>query len=175
MKQPDRRAILAGLAALGVAGTGAMAAEDPSATTVFWEDLVPGSDDDAESTFFSTLKELGYIQHGQTLPWMKQPPVGVVTSYNESVVRIPGYVVPLTMDGEGVTEGLLVPYVGACIHVPPPPANQIVFLRMKEPTPQEGLWDPIWATGLFNTVAVETDLAEVGYIMTDAATTPYED
>ena len=46
--------------------------------------------------------------------------------YNGKLVRIPGYLVPLEYDGTGVSAALLVPYVGACIHVPPPPANQMV-------------------------------------------------
>ena len=82
---------------------------------------------------------------------------------------------PLSLEGTGVTEGLLVPYVGACIHVPPPPANQIVFIRLKEAKDEAALWDPVWATGLFTTQAVETELADVGYLMAEATLTPYEE
>ena len=171
MSRLNRRMFLAGLTFAAATPLRALADDQPPATTVWWKDLVP--ENDSEGTFIETLRELNLIQQGETLPWLKQPPVGMVSEFNERMVRIPGYVVPLTLDGEGVTEGLLVPYVGACIHVPPPPANQIVFLRFKEPTPQDGLWDPVWATGRFNTAAVETDLAEAGYIMTETATEPY--
>ncbi|MEM7544135.1 MAG: DUF3299 domain-containing protein [Pseudomonadota bacterium] len=171
MSRLDRRMLLAGLALAAARPLGAFADDEPPATTLYWEDLVPATQ--GGGTFIDTLREMNLIQHGQTLPWLKQAPVEMVSDFNERLVRIPGYVVPLTMDGEGVTEGLLVPYVGACIHVPPPPANQIVFLRFQEPTHQDGLWNPIWATGRFNTAAVETDLAETGYIMTETTTEPY--
>lgn len=171
MSHLNRRAIIAGLALAAAQPLRAFAGDQPPAQTVLWGDLVPKTEN--EGTFLDTLRELNLIQQGETLPWRKQPPAAMVSDFNERMVRIPGYVVPLTLDGQGVTEGLLVPYVGACIHVPPPPANQIVFLRFQEPTPQDGLWDPVWATGRFNTAAVETDLAEAGYVMTETATEPY--
>ncbi len=171
MSHLNRRSIIAGLTLAAAQPLRAWADDRPPAKTLYWKDLVPLIQ--GEGTFIDTLRELNLIQQGETLPWRKQPPVGMVSDYNERIVRIPGYVVPLTFDGQGVTEGLLVPYVGACIHVPPPPANQIVFLRFEKPTPQDGLWDPIWATGRFNTAAVETDLAEAGYVMTETETEPY--
>ncbi|MDG1208028.1 MAG: DUF3299 domain-containing protein [Paracoccaceae bacterium] len=171
MSRLNRRALLAGLTLIAAQPYRAYGEDQPPAKTVYWKDLVPETE--GEGTFIETLRDLNLIQQGETLPWRKQPPVGMVSDFNERRVRIPGYVVPLTLDGEGVTEGLLVPYVGACIHVPPPPANQIVFLRFEKPTPQDGLWDPVWATGRFNMAAVETDLAEAGYVMTETATEPY--
>ena len=47
-------------------------------------------------------------------------------------VHIGGYVVPLDFDATRVKEFLLVPFVGACIHVPPPPANQIVYVKTEQ-------------------------------------------
>jgi len=167
----DRRALLAGLALAAAQPLRALADDQPPVTEVWWKDLIP--QDENGGTFYDTLKDIGVVQHGEMLPWIQQPPAAMVDTYNDRLVRIPGYVVPLTQDGLGVTEGLLVPYVGACIHVPPPPANQIVFLEFEEPTPQDGLWDPIWATGRFNMAAVETDLAGVGYVMKNASTEPY--
>ncbi len=171
MSHLNRRALLAGLSLVAAQPLRGFADDQPPVTTVMWGDLVPKTEN--EGTFYDTLKELGLVQQGEVLPWMKQAPVKMVTDYNDRMIRVPGYVVPLTLDGQGVTEGLLVPYVGACIHVPPPPANQIVFLRFSKPTPQDGLWDPVWATGRFNTAAVETDLAEAGYIMTETVTQAY--
>ncbi|MEM7523753.1 MAG: DUF3299 domain-containing protein [Pseudomonadota bacterium] len=171
MSDLHRRTILAALAFTATPFARAVASEEPP--TVLWDDLVPKTA--GEGAFFETLKDLGVLRQGElSLPWVKQPPAEMVTTYNNQIVRIPGFVVPLTQDGLGVSEGLLVPYVGACIHVPPPPVNQIVFLRFREPIVQNGLWDPIWATGKFNTAAVETDLAEAGYVMVDAEMAPYE-
>ncbi len=66
---------------------------------------------------------------------------------NGSMVRIPGYALPLEMSGASTTEMLLVPYVGACIHVPAPPPNQIVHVTPSEPIELEGLYQAVWITG----------------------------
>lgn len=62
-------------------------------------------------------------------------------------IRIPGYVLPLEYDGEQVTEFLLVPYVGACIHTPPPPANQIIHVKPNASFRAKGMFTPVWVTG----------------------------
>ena len=166
-----RRSFIALAAAAGLAPSLARA-EEP--ITVVWEDLVPK--DEELGTFYATLKELGLLKVGDNkIPWAIQPPAAMVRDYDDKVVQIPGFIVPLSLEGTGVTEGLLVPYVGACIHVPPPPANQIVFVQLKEATDEAALWDPVWATGRFATQAVETELADVGYMMAEAVLRPYEE
>ena len=62
-------------------------------------------------------------------------------------IRLPGYLLPLEFSGKRVTEFLLVPWVGACIHTPPPPPNQIVHVRTGEPFEMTGVFQPIWVTG----------------------------
>lgn len=62
-------------------------------------------------------------------------------------VRIPGYVLPLEFDGDRVTEFLLVPYVGACIHTPPPPANQIIYVKPNASFAISGMFTPVWVSG----------------------------
>ena len=59
-------------------------------------------------------------------------------------VRIPGYVLPTEFSGDKVVEFLLVPYVGACVHTPPPPANQMVHVKVDEGFTSEGLFAPVW-------------------------------
>jgi len=74
-------------------------------------------------------------------------------------VRIPGYLLPLEFDGDKVTEFLLVPYVGACIHTPPPPPNQIVHVKIEEAyTTDGGLYTPIWVNGLMKTERSQSSL-----------------
>ena len=66
-------------------------------------------------------------------------------------VRIPGYVVPLEDYARDVSEFLLVPSYGACIHTPPPPPNQMVYVVMEPGRTVEVLWwglDPIWIEGV---------------------------
>jgi hypothetical protein len=67
-------------------------------------------------------------------------------------VRIPGYLLPLEFEGDRVSEFLLVPYVGACIHTPPPPPNQIVHVKTDDAyTTDGGLYTPVWVNGLMKT------------------------
>ena len=62
-------------------------------------------------------------------------------------VRIPGYLLPLEIKEQKVVEFLLVPTVGACIHTPTPPANQMVHVRYPEGFAIQGLYEPIWISG----------------------------
>jgi len=63
------------------------------------------------------------------------------------IVRLPGYVLPIEFKGKQVTEFLLVPWVGACIHTPPPPPNQIVHVKSDKPLEIDGMFDAVWVTG----------------------------
>lgn len=62
-------------------------------------------------------------------------------------VRIPGYLLPLEFDGTGVKEFLLVPYVGACIHAPAPPPNQIVHVKISDAFSTDQIYTPVWVAG----------------------------
>ena len=90
-------------------------------------------------------------------------PVPVVSELNGKKVRIGGYVVPLDFDATKVTEFLLVPFVGACIHVPPPPANQIIYVKSAQGITLKGEFDPVYVTGTLTTEGQFTGLAETGY------------
>ena len=85
--------------------------------------------------------------------------------WNGRIVRLSGFVIPLDQDGTGVRVFMLVPYVGACIHVPPPPANQLVLVTSERPYEVEGLFAPVTVTGMFGAAATSTRLAEVGYAL----------
>jgi uncharacterized protein len=104
-------------------------------------------------------------------PWMSsrrlQPGAGhhagVVAELDGKRVRIGGYVVPLDFDATTVKEFLLVPYVGACIHVPPPPPNQIIYVKTEKGFEIGGTFDPVYVTGTIKTASQYTGLAETGY------------
>jgi hypothetical protein len=105
-------------------------------------------------------------------PWMSQkslqPGRGaspVVEELNGKRVRLGGYVVPLEFDSTTVKEFLLVPFVGACIHVPPPPPNQIVYVKSEKGIDVSGSFDPVWVTGTLKTAAASTGLADTGYTL----------
>jgi hypothetical protein len=101
--------------------------------------------------------------------WMSGPvksgeaPAPVVTALDGKRVRIGGYVVSLDFDATRVKEFLLVPFVGACIHVPPPPANQIVYVKSAKGFDVSGMFEPVWVTGTLKVSTAFTGLAEAGY------------
>ena len=82
---------------------------------------------------------------------------------NGSYIKMPGFIIPFEASAEGVTTFMLVPYVGACIHTPPPPANQLVMVNSKDPWPGDQLWDPVWVTGTMRTQLQSTKLGQTGY------------
>ena len=99
----------------------------------------------------------------------------VVESLDGQQVRIPGYVVPLDFDGQTrMKEFLLVPYYGACIHTPPPPANQVVHVVSDTSVEIGDTYDPVWAIGTISTETTLSDLAESGYRLQIDRIEPYE-
>jgi uncharacterized protein len=90
-------------------------------------------------------------------------------------VSIPGFMVPLEDDLDVVTEFLLVPYAGACIHVPPPPPNQIVYVKMNTNTKvQVTFTDPILVTGTLKISTVQSPYGDVSYDLSGESVVPYQ-
>ena len=136
-----------------------------------WSDLVP----DTSGVDMDRLRMMGVVQHGEmTTPFDQELGGKVTDEFNDQTVRMPGYLLPLDFKGMAMTTGLLVPYVGACIHVPPPPPNQLVFLTTDTPYELQGLFEPVWVTGTFGTASTETQLAEVGYALSADNIEPYD-
>ena len=79
-------------------------------------------------------------------------------------IKLPAYVVPLESNTESYNEFLLVPYFGACIHVPPPPPNQTIFAVDKKGIKNQ-LFDAVWAYGTLQIETTNSELAESGYSM----------
>jgi hypothetical protein len=101
---------------------------------------------------------------------------------NGALVRLPGYLLPLEFSGQQVTEFLLVPWIGACIHTPPPPPNQIVHVKSAKPFEMKGMFDAVWVTGRMATSAGKRSLhlvdgsadVEIGYSMRATLVEPYK-
>lgn len=97
----------------------------------------------------------------------------VVEELDGNMIRIPGFVVPLVEEGMKVTEFFLVPYFGACIHVPPPPSNQMIHVTFEPGTNVENLYDAIWISGELKVSTVAHELGTAGYTMEAFQIEPY--
>jgi hypothetical protein len=90
-------------------------------------------------------------------------------------VRLPGFIVPLEIDERGrVTELFLVPYFGACIHVPPPPPNQIVHVTLQEGMSVESIYAAFWITGRMKVAKKSTRLGASAYTIAAETVENYE-
>jgi hypothetical protein len=156
--------LLAGLLAGSIstcawAEASAQAAADPGpAREISWEDLLPE----------------GWVPPSLAIDHFfdPEPPepanladVPVVPELDGQRVKLPGYLVPLAMEEEKLKEFLMVPYFGACIHVPPPPPNQIVFVSLPEAVFVEDPYGPHWVTGVLRTSSSSTELADAAYTL----------
>ncbi|MBL8697970.1 MAG: DUF3299 domain-containing protein [Alphaproteobacteria bacterium] len=174
---PRRRLLAIALSApLGLRATIAAAQERRGAAggprTLQWRDLVPGGFDiDAiYKRYAEAVAEMGEDdpraeeKRREVAAAFAQAPV--VAELDGSIVRLPGYPVPLDGDVRAMKSFLLVPFYGACIHVPPPPPNQIVHVVADKPVRLPGpITDPVWATGVMRVQPARTELAEAGYTL----------
>ena len=159
-------------------------AEDP--VELKWRDLVPKIVAPATKpkTFFQgstpaddsgeppqPLPEGKFMQMKRRQPGAGRPPL-LVPELNGKSVRLGGYVVPLDFEATNVKEFLLVPFVGACIHVPPPPANQIVYVKVDKGFEISDTFAPVTVTGTIKTDLAVTGLADAGYTMEASSVEP---
>lgn len=135
-----------------------------------WSELIPA---DApvqvmQSAPLHDLSQLADALAAEAAPAATQqsPRAPVVEALDGQAIKLPGYIVPLDVTDEGrVTEFLLVPYFGACIHVPPPPSNQIVHVTAELGVLLDALYQPFWVEGPLRVEQSSSELAEAGYQM----------
>ncbi len=142
--------------------------------TIEWTDLMPEED-------LKLLQQMPEVQHDYSQPspfddnYQGDDPAAaqwqqiltsakVVEKYNNTKVRVPGFVVPLEFDAEqNVTSFFLVPYFGACIHVPPPPPNQMIFVSGAKNLKADMIYSPFWISGTLTTEVMTHDLGQAAY------------
>ncbi|MNQ83209.1 hypothetical protein D3C85_982820 [compost metagenome] len=135
-----------------------------------WSQMIP-PDAPVEVPNMKPLHDLSQISDAlsaESAPAARQdmPNAPVVQSLDGQHIRLPGYIVPLEVSEAGrTTEFLLVPYFGACIHVPPPPSNQIVHVKSEIGVKLEELYQPYWIEGAMQVKASTSELADAGYQM----------
>jgi len=150
------------------------AAQTPTADirTIEWADLVPPDYRPAE-LLKKYRREVAKLRdgdrRGQELAdelraaWESAP---VVEALNGKAVKLSGFLVTLEGDGKAVSEFLLVPFFGACIHVPPPPSNQIVLVRTgARPFKIRQSFEQVSVTGRLRTERARNELASASYVI----------
>ncbi len=177
-----RRRVMQVLGALGAAGgaSSSWAAAEVVANKVRqlqWSDLVPkgwdpsrqfkGRDvsrlDDKDPKVMALMKEVREV-------WDNAPTRPDLAGQR---VKLPGYLVPVEGQAGEWSELLLVPYFGACIHSPPPPANQIVHVKTLKPAKGLASMDTIWVTGTLKVQREDNDMGVSGYAIHDAVVERY--
>ncbi|GEA51469.1 hypothetical protein VIN01S_22730 [Vibrio inusitatus NBRC 102082] len=128
-----------------------------------WLDLVP--EHEQEQVRESVRKQMQMSPHDEsTQVTFEQAFLGSVREeLNNTQVRIPGFVIPIEGTSMSVKEFLLVPFYGACIHIPPPPQNQLIHVTMNDFEEIKGMWEVVYVTGNLTTQSYEHELASVGY------------
>lgn len=146
---------------------------DAAPRTVDWLDLLPEEDyqamldmpeighdstEEAPGDFASGLR-----QRDRNLPAVMYS-TRVVPEFDGQAVRIAGYPVPLESNAKGLfTSFFLVPYAGACIHVPPPPPNQIILVDYPQGIAIEDIYEPFWMQGTLLVDQTSNELADASY------------
>ncbi|WP_342077242.1 DUF3299 domain-containing protein [Yoonia sp. SS1-5] len=154
----DRRTTLTLLAGSTLAPGAAFAA---APREIMWDDLIPPGVPYSEIIGEGELDEANDTWN----PIYDANAVKLNDALNGAYIRMPGFIIPFEVSAKGVTEFMLVPYMGACIHVPPPPANQLVMVTAAQPWPGDQLWDAVWVTGRMQTQLQSTDLGKTGYFI----------
>jgi uncharacterized protein len=175
----NRTVVLVLVAAIGcgLLAVTAPEAQDAKATSatvqeVEWKDLVP-TGYDPNRLLRKYYQDVAMLKDNDPRAhrlaeelrkaWESAP---VVEALNNKIVRLSGFLVTLEGDGKAVSEFLLVPFFGACIHVPPPPSNQIVLVRTAaRPFKVKQMFQMVAVTGQLRAEAVRNDVASASYVI----------
>jgi len=144
-----------------------------------WSELIPADapPQPAQQAPMHDLSQLADALAAESGPAAQQsaPDAPVVQALDNQQIKLPGYIVPLDVTEEGrVTEFLFVPYFGACIHVPPPPSNQIVHVTSELGVQMDALYQPFWIEGPLRVEATDSEMGSAGYQMTAEKIYAYE-
>lgn len=143
------------------------ALENPPA---YLSEITDGSEDDQLDSQFKTNSDTALDDPYQRALVSKN----IRSEFNGRAIRIPGFIVPLEFDDhETITTFFFVPFFGACIHMPPPPPNQIIYAQYEPGIRLEALYDPFWISGTLSTTLIENDLASAAYSMSVSIIEPY--
>ena len=134
---------------------------------ITWEELIPPEEVANSRLVFAFAMQ--HINHSSDENAAQFGSFKTVAALEGHAISLPGYVVPLDTDEQGLMSSFLfVPTIGACIHVPPPPPDQMVYVTLVHPvpTPEEG--EPRLLQGILHTQTYDLEVASAAYSMHDA-------
>ena len=142
----------------------------PMLTMPMWETLPEPSEDGYRHLEWEHLMPPNFAA---TLDMSNLDDAPVVEELNGELIRIPGYVLPLDTDMERVYRFLIVPYVGACVHVPPPPSNQLIYAQSEDGMESAELWEAVFIYGTLTAQSNDTEWGTTGYVLDVDRWEPY--
>ncbi len=145
---------------------------------IHWDDLMPQDWDpmaafkgvDLNRLQDNDPKAIALLERVRA-EWDKAP---VEPKMNDRRVKIPGFVVPLERQGDSVSEFLLVPYFGACVHVPPPPSNQVIHVLPSKPVKGMQTMETYWISGTIRLQGGDSSMGVYAYRIAAERVEPYE-
>ncbi|MGF6709045.1 hypothetical protein QFZ41_000009 [Luteibacter sp. W1I16] len=134
-----------------------------------WTHMVPPED-------IKTLENAPPVLHVGNQRMKQVGTLHTVEALDNRKVKLPGYVVPLESDDDGkMLEFFFVPFYGACIHVPPPPPNMLIHVKLAHGIDTPSLYDPLTLKGVLHTEVTKNAMAASAYDMGEAVLEPYHD
>lgn len=145
-----------------------LAFADTAPRELDWLELMPK--DEVE-----LLNQSPAVSHDGTFRMEQQGSFRTIPELDKQHVKLPGYIVPVDVsEDQKMSSFFLVPYFGACVHVPPPPPNQIVYVTLKEPMAVTDMYDAFWIEGTLKVEMVQKDIAASAYVIEADKVSLYE-
>ena len=133
-----------------------------------WLELMPKDEVDA-------MMEAPPMNHDGQFKMEQTGSFRTIPELDDTYVKLPGYIVPVDVSADQkMSSFFLVPYFGACIHVPPPPPNQIVYVTLEEPIDVTDIYDAFWIEGTLSVETVQKEIAASAYLIKADKVTLYE-
>ncbi|MEL7128369.1 MAG: DUF3299 domain-containing protein [Pseudomonadota bacterium] len=152
----------------------ATAVSEDNARLITWEELLPEGEEERLAKLYEATLLYNVPEGGATDIATQIGTYNTVKELDGIRVRLPGYTVPFDYGPDAeLAEFLLVPYFGACLHAPPPPPNQTVFVQADPPIKWRDLAQAAWVEGTLRTEVQSSELADAAYTIELSLIEPY--